>query len=336
MSENEIEDLKKQLKEARAREEEARAREKEARAREEEAKAREENERREKEKERREKETERREKEIERRKNRKTTLAEYLYNCHFDLYQKLRLAGPSESSTGLATSVDGKYYPRWLRPWHAFTDSQRREHFDDIIRICGEKRLFQQESTTRDNGINFEQKKAGFENDIDYFEKLAVQDPTWMILRHVCADKELRQRYQITKLMFISCIRNFNDLDEGIRAELSTGRGKQRPDGGGIRTGIDGNESPAFIYDHKAAHKFAVKDLKATLEKETLFLDVYEWAQTDKYKTDSTLRTKEREAARIAMALIQVFDYMLWYGVRATCFTLAPLRARQNGDSTNS
>ncbi|PMB71428.1 hypothetical protein BM221_001517 [Beauveria bassiana] len=84
-----------------------------------EARAREENERREKEIERREKvkakareENEPREKETERRKNRKTTLAEYLYNRHFDLYQKLRLAGPSESSTGLATSVDGKYYPR--------------------------------------------------------------------------------------------------------------------------------------------------------------------------------------------------------------------------------
>ncbi|KAH8715381.1 hypothetical protein HC256_004207 [Beauveria bassiana] len=301
MSGKEIEDLKKQLKEARAREEEAKARE-------EEAKAREENERREKEKERREKET-------ERRKNRKTTLAEYLYNCHFDLYQKLRLAGPSESSTGLATSVDGKYYPRWLRPWHAFTDSQRQEHFDDIIRICGERRLFQQESTTRDNGINFERKKAGYENAIDHFEKTAVEDPTWMILEPVWADRELRQKYQITDLTFINGIRNFSDLNEDIGAEIKIGRGKQQPDGGGIRTGIDENESPAFMYDYKAAHKFAVEDLEAALEKETLFTDVYKWAQIDQYKTDSTVRTKEREAARIAMALIQVFNYMLWYGV---------------------
>ncbi|KAM3547650.1 hypothetical protein ARSEF4850_009890, partial [Beauveria asiatica] len=138
MAEKEIEDLKKQLKEARAREENERREKEEAKAREEEAKAREE------EAKAREEEAKARE-ENERRKNQRTTLAEYLYNCHFDLYQKLRLAGPSESSTGLATSVDGKYYPRWLRPWHAFTDSQRQEHFDDIIRICGERRLFQQE-----------------------------------------------------------------------------------------------------------------------------------------------------------------------------------------------
>ncbi|OAA34680.1 hypothetical protein ISF_10003 [Cordyceps fumosorosea ARSEF 2679] len=294
MAEKEVEDLRRQLKEARAREEEAKAREEEAKAREEEAKAREDN---------------------ERRKSQRTTLAEYLYNCHFDLYQKLRLAGPSESSTGLATSVDGKYYPRWLRPWHAFTDSQRQEHFDDIIRICGERRLFQQRSTTRDNGINFERKTAGYENAIDHFEKTAVEDPTWMILEPIWADREMRQKYQVTNLTFMNGVRNFKDLDEDIGAEIKTGRGKQQPDGGGIRTGIDGNESAAFMYDYKAAHKFAVEDLEAALRKETLFMDVYEWAQNDQYKTDSTLRKKEREAARIAMALIQVFNSMLWRGV---------------------
>ncbi|OAA45720.1 hypothetical protein ISF_09588 [Cordyceps fumosorosea ARSEF 2679] len=306
MSERRIQELERQLQQAKAREENER-REKEKQRREE-AKAREENERREKEKERREKEK-------ERRKNRKTTLAEYLHNCHFDLYQKLRLAGPSESSTGFATSVDGKYYPRWLRPWHAFTDNQRQEHLNDIIRVCGGRRLFQQASTTRDNGINFERKKAGYENAIDHFEKTAVEDPTWMILAPVWADKELCQTYQITDLTFMNGIRNFNDLTEDLAAEIQTGRAKQQPDGGGIRTGIDGNESPAFMYDYKAAHKFAVEDLEAALENETLFMDVYEWARTDQYKTDSTLRKKEREAAQIAMALIQVFNYMLWYGV---------------------
>ncbi|OAA46030.1 hypothetical protein ISF_09564 [Cordyceps fumosorosea ARSEF 2679] len=294
MSERRIRELERQLQQAKAREEEAKAREQEARVRE---------------------ENERREKEAERRKNRNTTLAEYLYNCHFDLYRKLRLAGPSKSSTGLATSVDGKYYPRWLRPWHAFTDSQRHEHFNDIIRTCGERRLFQQASTTRDNGLNFERKKAGYENAIDHFEKTAVEDPTWMVLEPVWADRELRQKYQITDLTFMNGIRNFNDLNEAIGAEIKTGRGKQQPDGGGIRTSIDGNESPAFMYDYKAAHKFAVEDLEAALEKETLFMDVYKWARTDQYKTDSTLQKKEREAARIAMALIQVFNYMLWYGV---------------------
>ncbi|EJP62048.1 uncharacterized protein BBA_08972 [Beauveria bassiana ARSEF 2860] len=124
-----IRELERQLQQAKAREEEARAREEEARAREEEARAREEEARA-------REENERREKEKEKLKNQKTTLAEYLHNCHFDIYQKLRLAGASESSTGLATSVDGKYYPKWLRPWTEFSANHRQEHFNDIIRVC--------------------------------------------------------------------------------------------------------------------------------------------------------------------------------------------------------
>src|SRR5436190_20300866 len=56
-----------------------------------------------------------REKEQERRKNQKTTLEKYLYNCHFHLYQKLGFADKSKFSRGLATRVEGKYYPKWLR-----------------------------------------------------------------------------------------------------------------------------------------------------------------------------------------------------------------------------
>ncbi|KAM3560556.1 hypothetical protein ARSEF4850_003599 [Beauveria asiatica] len=128
-----IRELERQLQQAKTREEEAKARE-------EEAKAREENERREKEK--------------DKLKNQKTTLTEYLHNCHFDIYQKLRLAGASESSTGLATSVDGKYYPKWLRPWTDFSAHHRQEHLNDIIRICGEGRVFHQKSTTVDIGMS--------------------------------------------------------------------------------------------------------------------------------------------------------------------------------------
>ncbi|KGQ04675.1 hypothetical protein BBAD15_g10076 [Beauveria bassiana D1-5] len=272
-----------------------------AKAREEEAKAREENERREKEK--------------EKLKNQKTTLAEYLHNCHFDIYQKLRLAGASESSTGLATSVDGKYYPKWLRPWTDFSANHRLEHFNDIIRVCGEGRVFHQKSTTVDIGMSFERKEAGYENAIDHFEKTAVEDPTWNILEPIWADEELCQRYQATGITFVNGIRAFNEVSEDIGADVKRERGKQRPDGACTRTGLDGTKSVAFVYDYKAAHKFSVEHVEAALSQETLFTDVHEWFQTNRYATDSAIRGEEREKARIAMALIQVFNYMRSYGV---------------------
>ncbi|OAA65091.1 hypothetical protein LEL_10538 [Akanthomyces lecanii RCEF 1005] len=89
---------------------------------------------------------------------------------------------------------------------------------------------------------------------------------------------------------------------------------KLKPDGGGIRTGLDGRESVAFVYDYKAAHKFSIKHLEAALAKETLFVDVHEWVLCEQYGRDPELRGPEQEEARIAMALIQVFNYMLFFG----------------------
>ncbi|KAM3496997.1 hypothetical protein MY10362_009634 [Beauveria mimosiformis] len=259
--------------------------------------------------------------EEQRRMNQRATLGEYLYNCHFDIYQKLGLASPSHCVTGLAPSVDGKYYPKWLRPWRAFTDGQRQEHFNDVMRINGERRLFHQESTTRDVGERFTRSKADYKSEIRYFEYVAVECPVQNILDPLWADERMRRKYQVTDLSFSSGIRNFDDLDDdfnhkldqGDEWQLETGRGKQQPDGGGIRTDLDGNKSVAFVYDQQAPHKIAVDCLKAALAKETLFVDVQKLAHAEQGIPDS--KTQEAQEARVATALIQVFNYMFWYGV---------------------
>lgn len=118
---------------------------------------------------------ERSEKEQERRKNQKTTLKEYLYNCHFHLYRKLSLADASYSLIG-TTRVDGKYYPKWLWPWREFENTHRQRHFDVIKRAYRGRHLFHQESTTRNIGLTVFRRRAGDENAIEHFEKLAVED----------------------------------------------------------------------------------------------------------------------------------------------------------------
>ncbi|KAM4057222.1 metalloprotease-like protein [Hirsutella rhossiliensis] len=304
-----------------------------------------EKERREKEQERREKEQERREKEEakareeqERQKSQKTTLEEYLFNCHFYLYTKLAFADKTKSSMGLATRVDKKYYPKRLRPWNAFANSQRHQQFSEIRRVCGESRLFHQESTTRDLGATISYDPAGNENAIEYFERIAVEVPVREILAPVWNQKGPRWEHQVTMLRFSHNARDFTQLsDSQIEDEgPSSGRQKRqrrtgttmrnefsreikpppmKPDGWGIRTHLDGDESMAFVYDFKAAHKFAAPYLKATLAKERLFIDVIARDNSNKYKIDPQLQEQEIEETRIAMALTQVFDYMVWYGV---------------------
>ncbi|KAJ4237556.1 hypothetical protein NW757_013257 [Fusarium falciforme] len=175
--------LRQQLAEARAREEEARTREQaerrekeEARAREEEARAREEEARAREQAERREGEEARTREQAKRRKNQKTTLDEYLHNCHFRLYKQLRLADKSKLLMGFM-KVEGKYYPKWLRPWTSFTNTHRQHHFEAIRTVYRNRRLFHQESTTKDLGTTIHRKQAGNENTVDHFEKLTMEDP---------------------------------------------------------------------------------------------------------------------------------------------------------------
>lgn len=283
-------------------------------------------------------EVERREKEQLIRENQRTTLDEYLRNCHKYLYQNFKLADKSFSSTG-STRVDGKFYPKWLRPWTEFADSLRQQQFDVIARACGDERLFNQESTTRDIGRSISYKLAGNENAVTYFEKVAVEDPSYAILQHVGSQEAIRAKYEFCDLRFCDNSRemarasggtqlpNEEDMDnEGLERPLRTGPNKRaaseqrvkprptNPDGAGLRLRPSGEESVAFVYDYKAAHKVAVEHVKLALAKATLFMEVVAQINSNKSRMGAELE-QVRAEAQIAMALTQVFDYMVNYGV---------------------
>ncbi|KAJ6779701.1 hypothetical protein PWT90_07312 [Aphanocladium album] len=324
MSEQEIDRLQKELAQAKAREEQAKAREEQAKASEEQAKAREEQ----------AKERE----EHERRKNQKTTLTEYLYNCHFHLHQKLSIADPSQCSTG-NTSVEGKYYPKWLRPWHEFESTHLPRHFKAIQSACKGRRLFHQETTTRDLGSSVFRKRARNENDIDNFEKTAVEDPVWEILQPLWDDKDLTAEYRCSQVRFSNNRRDViaalsqgraaipEDLMEDSRErKRRTGPGKRtasqqrvkppstKPDGWGIRVSPNGDESHAFAFDYKAAHKISTELVRSAVAKETLFMEVTQRICNGKINND-VAREQEKAEEFMAMALTQVFDYMVRYEV---------------------
>ncbi|CAI6091435.1 unnamed protein product, partial [Clonostachys chloroleuca] len=331
MSDPEIVRLQRENEKLRREKEAAEAREEKERREKEAAQAREE-------KERREKEKERREKEELARENQPTTLDEYLWNCHTYLYQNFKLADKSISSTG-STRVDGKFYPMWLRPWSKFADSLRQQQFEVIKGACGNERLFNQQSTTRDIGRSISAKVAANESAVTYFEKVATEDPIIAIFKHLEGQEAIRTKYRFNDLRFSDNGReitrsnggsqpaNEEDLgDDRPERRLRTGPNKrvaseQRvkprptiPDGFGLRTRPGGDKSMAFVYDYKAAHKVAAEHVKLAVAKETLFMEVIEQLNSNKSTIGAELE-QFRAEAQIAMALTQVFDYMVNYGV---------------------
>ncbi|KAK3374417.1 hypothetical protein B0T24DRAFT_626441 [Lasiosphaeria ovina] len=281
---------------------------------------------------------ERQEKERLYLENRRTTLYEYLGNCHSLLYNSLRLADASISSTGF-TSVLGKYYPKQLRLWTEFETVLLPQHFGFMSRICGEKQRFHQKSTTMDLGAGIARRVAGNESAIEYFEKLAVEEPVVEIVGVLATDEEARVAYDFTRLRFTENLReltqasNWSGMIEGETSEGGSERRRQagpnkrlapeqkykhptiQPDGIGLRTRTDGSQTQAFVYDYKAAHKVATEHLRSAVVKEHLFHEVVTRVNCIISSRDTEAQHQENAEAFIAMALTQVFHYMIIYGI---------------------
>lgn len=160
----------------------------------------------------------------------------------------------------------------------------------------------------------------------------------WEILRPLWDEQELRGKYQCAALRFSNNHRDIMAPSSDDLAKQEDGEGGQerwrrtgprkrvaseqrvkltpklpptRPDGWGVRTHPDGDESHAFVYDYKAARKIAAESVKLAVSKEILFLDVMLRVNSSKTQNDADGRGQERTEELIAMALTQVFDYMV-------------------------
>lgn len=181
------------------------------------------------------------------------------------MYTRLVLADKSKSSTG-ATKVDGKYYPRQLCLWKDFTDTLCQQHFDVFKSVCGERRLFAQEITTRYIWSKLNGRLAGNEKAIDHFVESAGEDPVTDIVNCLQEDDWIRTEYQFTQLQFSNGMYQITqpgDDSQPIEGDDNEKKGsneeelkqRTRPDGCGIRTYSGTEESLDFIYDYKALHK---------------------------------------------------------------------------------
>ncbi|ORY67196.1 uncharacterized protein BCR38DRAFT_426345 [Pseudomassariella vexata] len=267
-----------------------------------------------------------------------TTLGEYLHDCHFHIFKALRIADKSLSSTGHATRVDDKRYPMWLRRWSDFTDLQR-DHFDEINRAFGDKRLLTPSIATRHQKKVVCRAPVATEKDIDIFVKVAIESPVCEIFQKLVeADPYICRTFNFTELGFSNNSRelkrqgNVDQTGDSEQGQEIQGRRRRSgpskrvaseqkfekpsyPDGLGIRKHLGGDLNLVFVYDYKAAHKLTVEDLKSALIKEKLFMEVVQRVNLDTTRTDPELKGRDKADKQVAIALTQVSDYMVQCGV---------------------
>ncbi|KAK9234762.1 hypothetical protein V1525DRAFT_391123 [Lipomyces kononenkoae] len=257
-----------------------------------------------------------------------TTLEEYLRDCHHYIFKALRIADKSVSSTGRGTRVDGKRYPRRLCRWDDFADVQR-DHFDTIKNAFGDRRLFPRSMKTRDKADDGCPDPAAIEKHIDKFEKVAIESPVRRIFQKLLeVEPRTQEQFNFVQLR-LSCnnLELKGQTDSGQAGDSNGGEEMHErrrrsgpskrvaseqtvqrttyPDGLGLRKHPEGDEDLAFVYEYKAARKLMVEDLKSALPGKT-FMEV---------TTDAEMQERDKTGERIAMALTQVFDYMVDRGV---------------------
>lgn len=204
--------------------------------------------------------------EEDRRKDQKSTLSEYLYNCHFHIYLKLRLPPPGHGLPVPATPVDGKFYPKRLLPWRTFAH-QRELRFNDLRAACAQERRFLSELDTKIIGRLFEGNIAEYISDLWNFERFAIEQPVGKILAPIWHDKGLRGRYPFADIR-VKSAGEMPGFGEHIIAR------ETRPFGFGIQTSLDGSEHYAFVFDYQHDYVLSMEHLQEALQMETLFEDV--------------------------------------------------------------
>ena len=197
----------------------------------------------------------------------------------------------------------------WLRRWADFANIQD-SHFNTINEAFDDKRLFPESIVTIDKSDDACPDPAANEPHVDLFEKIAIERPVRRILQMLLEVKpSLSDHFNFTAFRFSNNSREFSNIDQS--EEPSTKRQQlTNPDGLGFRKHAGGDENLAFVFDYKAAHKFKVEDLKPALAKEKLFMEVIQRTNGDEMEEG-----EDRADKRIAMALAQVFNYMIERGV---------------------
>ncbi|KAI1271441.1 hypothetical protein F5Y07DRAFT_382939 [Xylaria sp. FL0933] len=265
----------------------------------------------------------------------KTTLEEYLRDC-YHIFKALRTADKPVTATGRATRVNGKRYPMRLRRWSDFANTQQ-DYFDTIDKVFGDKRLFPQSIATLDKVHDVCRRPAAFEHDIKMFENVAIESPVQRIFEKLLEEApHICDEFNFAELRFTNNNRELKQPDDADAADAADEGVQERrrrsgpskraaseqtvqpptyPDGLGLRKYPKGGENLAFVFDYKAAHKLTVQDLKLALVKENFFMEVIQQVNSNKTKTDAKLNERDNADQQIAMALTQVFDYMIQRGV---------------------
>lgn len=158
----------------------------------------------------------------QRERNRPTTFPEFIRLCHDLLWRPLRAQTPSRSTTGKIPAPIGKHCPLRLRPWTDCEDKQRKI-YESVCRYLqpteGDAReLFTSLVALEDHGRRFARRPISSEQDLDTYERLAVEDHVHDIVAELCKIPEAREEFRLGNGIWFDNHPNALDDDNEVDA----------------------------------------------------------------------------------------------------------------------
>lgn len=280
---------------------------------------------RERQAEEREKQAEERERQ-ERERNRPTTFGEFIRHCHDLLWRPLRAEAPSRSTTGTIPPPTGKYCPIRLRPW---TDCavRQRKIYESVCRYLQPTegyapQLFTPLVALEDHGRRFARRPISSEQDLETYERLAVEDHVHDIIAELCNIPGAREEFQLGSGVWFDNHANALDEDkdednEGDAGRSSTAR-PSRPDQFCIHR-VDGDTMTLLTtVEYKPPHKLSVGNLRDGLRPMNFWQEVVE---PDAVPTDEPEKTMYNAARLLGSAIVQEYHVMIQEGLEFSYLT---------------
>ncbi|KAL4780135.1 hypothetical protein BJX76DRAFT_351242 [Aspergillus varians] len=258
----------------------------------------------------------------ERERNRPTTFGEFIRHCHDLLWRPLRAEAPSRSTTGTIPPPTGKYCPIRLRPW---TDcaARQREIYASVCRYLqptevNAQQLFTPLVALEDHGRRFARRPISSEQDLETYERLAVEDHVHDIVAELCKIPNAREEFQLGNGVWFDNHANALDEDDEPDASRSSTARPSRPDQFCIHR-VDGNTSTLLTtVEYKPPHKLSVGNLRDGLRPMNFWQEVVE---PDTVPTEEPEKSEYNAARLVGSAIVQEYHVMIQEGLEYSYLT---------------
>ncbi|KAI1907262.1 hypothetical protein LOZ65_006793, partial [Ophidiomyces ophidiicola] len=264
------------------------------------------------------------EKRQEQERNQQTTFKEFVQNCHDLLSEPLRVGKPSDSTKGKIPAPTGKYCPLYLKKWTNCPTIQQ-DVYNSICRYLqpdqsDAPRLF---TPIPDITRLAQRLKTPIcsENDLEYYERLAVEDHVRMIISELCKIPQAREEFQLKDgVQFES---QAHTLDEEDTTQLSSPHGY--PDQYCIQR-VEGNTKILITtVEYKPPHKLPYEILKLALNPdpdEDCPIDFYkDIVESNSTPTDDPAKSRFKAMRLVGSAIAQEYHVMIQEGLEYSYLT---------------